>query len=319
LGRPATKFRARRAIQTRRWSHNRRLDADGIHYTHVEAVFDRPGRAVTIRIKVPKGAQPTNPGDIEAAGAGWWPLAMARELDDLILSLRVNELDLGLWVLKTEGDAGAVLAVGKTLMEHRDNWLVRETIGLIRRTFARLDVSARSLYGLVEPGSCFVGLLYELALACDRCYMLAAADGPTIALDATNFGLFPMVNGQTRLATRFLDQSEKLAALRTLTGKYFDAAAALGEGLVTITPDDLDWDDEVRLAFEERTALSPDALTGMEANLRFPGAETLATKVFARLSAWQNWVFYRPNATGERGALKIFGSGAKPHFNWERV
>jgi benzoyl-CoA-dihydrodiol lyase len=301
----------------------RRADASGVHYEHIEAIFDRSGRSVTITIRAPHGDEPATRETIHAAGASWWPLALARELDDLILTLRINELDLGLWVLKTTGDANAVLSAGRTLAAHRDFWLVRETVGFLRRTFARLDVTARSLYAVIDQGSCFAGLLFEIALAADRSYMLSMLEGegeaPAIALDDTNFGLFPMLNGQTRLATRFLDQDAKIEQLRTLIGQPLTAEDALRRGLVTLAPDDLDWEDEIRLALEERASLSPDALIGMEANLRFAGPETLATKIFARLSAWQNWVFYRPNATGERGALKVFGTGSKPQFDWERV
>ncbi|MGB8264905.1 MAG: hypothetical protein WCE44_01105, partial [Candidatus Velthaea sp.] len=250
------------------------------------------------------------------AGDAWWPLAFARQLDDAHLYLRTNEPELGLFVLRSEGDPAAVLSAGATLVAHGDDWLVRETIGLLRRTLARFDVTSRSLYALVDDGSCFAGVLFELALAADRTYALAlgAAGGPAVAIDATNHGLFPMVNGRTRLATRFGEHLPQLTP-----GRPYAALEAEELGLVTVASDELDWDEEIRLALEERASLSPDALTGMEASLRFPGAETLATKIFGRLSAWQNWVFIRPNATGEGGALKQFGSGSKPHFNWERV
>jgi benzoyl-CoA-dihydrodiol lyase len=208
------------------------------------------------------------------------------------------------------------------ILAHRQDWLVRETIGLVRRTFARLDVSSRSMYAVVEPGSCFAGLLLELALAADRSYMLALPEGdesPRIALDGFNFGLLPEVNGRSRLDTRFSGDSNKLAQLEERAGQRLGPEEALELGLITVAPDDLDWEDEVRIAIEERASLSPDALTGMEASLRFPGAETTETKVFGRLSAWQNWVFIRPNSTGEQGALKLFGSGSKARFNWERV
>ena len=301
----------------------RRIDDLGLHYTWVEAIYDRPGRSVTLTIRAPHADQPTNPEAIHAAGARWWPLALARELDDCILMLRTNETALGLWVLKTEGDANAVLAIGDVLLRNRDFWLVRETIGYLRRTFSRIDVSSRSLYALVDEGSCFAGLLSEIALAADRTYMLSLLDGadgaPAITLDATNFGLFPMANGESRLATRFHGDPAALARVHGLIGCPLAAEAALEAGLVTVAPDDLDWEDEIRLALEERASLSPDALSGLEANLRFPGPETMLTRVFARLSAWQNWVFYRPNATGEKGALKLFGGGAKPQFDWERV
>jgi benzoyl-CoA-dihydrodiol lyase len=276
-----------------------------------------------VTISAPVGEQPATPEAILAAGDRWWPLALARELDDALLLLRTNELDLGLIILKTRGDAAAVLAADRNLLDHQDHWLVRETIGYLRRTFARLDVTSRSLYAVVDQGSCFAGLLYELALAADRIYMLALPEGdespPELTLDGFNFGLLPMVNGQSRLETRFLDDPATIAKLASLKGTPFTAEPALAAGLVTLAPDDLDWDDEIRLAIEERASLSPDALTGLEASLRFAGAENVWTKVFGRLSAWQNWVFIRPNATGERGALKVFGTGSKAQFNFERV
>jgi benzoyl-CoA-dihydrodiol lyase len=302
---------------------NRTVDDAGLHYKYVDVAYDRPGRAVTITVRAPTGEQPSTPEAIQAAGDQWWPLAMCRELDDAILLLRTNETELGLWVLKTEGDAEAVLAAGRALTQHKDYWLVRETIGYLRRTFARIDVTSRSLYAIVDQGSCFAGLLFELALAADRIYMLELLDGddnaPVIALDEVNFGLLPEVNGQTRLATRFYGDEASVAKARSLIGQELQAKAAMDAGLITVSSDDLDWQDEIRLALEERASMSPDALIGLEANLRFPGEETLDTKIFARLSAWQNWVFYRPNSTGKEGALKLFGTGSKPNFDWERV
>jgi benzoyl-CoA-dihydrodiol lyase len=252
---------------------------------------------------------------------------MARELDDAIMLLRANEPECGLLLLKTAGSAEAVLGCGATLMKFSGHWLVAETIGLLRRTFARLDVSSRSMFAVIEAGSCFAGMLFELALAADRSYMLAAEEDetasdtaqPRIAIDATNYKLFPMVTGETRLATRFGGQVEQLAELAKLSGRLLTPAEALDAGLITVAPDELDWEDELRMAIEERCSLSPDALTGMEASLRFPGPESLETKVFGRLSAWQNWVFVRPNATGESGALKVYGTGKKSRFDWERV
>jgi len=294
--------------------------ADDVQYRHVRVRLDRETRSAAVTVFGPAATQPETPSEIVALGDAWWPLAMARELDDAILWLRHNEPELGVIVLRAEGDAGRVLRVGRTLCDVREHWLVRETTGLLRRTLARLDVSSRSLYALVEPGSCFAGPLLELALAADRTYMLASDDsGPTLALDASNFGPLASVNGRSRLATRFNDDAVILARLHAQIGRPISATEAVELGLVTVTPDELDWDDEIRLALEERAALSPDALSGLEASLRFPGAETLWTKVFGRLSAWQNWVFIRPNATGERGALKLFGSGSKPHFDVERV
>ena len=209
------------------------------------------------------------------------------------------------------------------MLEHRNDWLVRETIGLLRRTLARLDVSSRSMYAIIEPGSCFAGVLYELALAADRSYMLALpeeeGDSPKIAVDEMNFGLLPAVNDRGRLETRFSGNARSMAGALEAKGKLLGPEEALELGLITVAPDDLDWEDEIRVAIEERASLSPDALTGMEASLRFPGDETMETKVFGRLSAWQNWVFIRPNSTGEHGALKLFGTGSKARFSWERV
>ncbi len=299
----------------------RSIAGDELRYRHVRVKLDRAARSATLTVLGPRDTQPASVEEVLALGDAWWPLAMARELDDAILWLRSNEIDLGVIVIKTEGDAEGVLAIGRTLHNERAHWLVRETIGLLRRTFARLDVSSRSLYALIEPGSCFVGPLLELALAADRAYMLASEDdaAPAIALDETNFEAFPAPNGRSRLATRFNDGAAALARLRSAADRRLRADEALELGLVTVTPDELDWDDEIRLAIEERAALSPDALTGLEASLRFPGPETLWTKIFGRLSAWQNWVFIRPNATGEHGALKLFGTGSKPNFDWERV
>jgi benzoyl-CoA-dihydrodiol lyase len=226
-------------------------------------------------------------------------------------------------LLKTSGNPEAVLAADAFILEHRNDWLVRETIGMLRRTLARLDVSSRSLYAIIEPGSCFAGLLFELALAADRSYMLALpdqeVDSPRIAVDDFNFDLLPAVNDRSRLQTRFSSDVKDMAGAVEAKGKLLGPEQALRLGLITVAPDDLDWEDEVRVAIEERVSLSPDALTGMEASLRFPGDETLETKVFGRLSAWQNWVFIRPNSTGEHGALKLFGTGSKARFTWERV
>jgi benzoyl-CoA-dihydrodiol lyase len=300
----------------------RRIDEDGYHYQYVEVTFDRAARTATLTVRAPEGKQPSTVEEVHAAGDTWWPLHMARELDDAILMLRTNELELGLWLIKTTGSIDAVLAADAVMLEHRSDWLVRETIGLLRRTLARLDVSSRSMYAILEPGSCFGGVLFELALAADRSYMLALPEedqSPVIALDEFNFGLLPAVNGRGRLGTRYAGDEAKLAEFHAHAGKSLGPEEALNLGLITFAPDDLDWEDEVRVAIEERAALSPDALTGMEASLRFPGAETTETKVFGRLSAWQNWVFIRPNSTGEHGALKLFGSGSKAKFNWERV
>jgi benzoyl-CoA-dihydrodiol lyase len=250
------------------------------------------------------------------AGCSWWPLAMARELDDALLLLRANHREIGTLVLKTRGDPVAVLGCDLAMAVNERHWFVRETIGLLRRTLQRLDVSSHSLFAVIDEGSCFAGSLYELALAADRIYMLAS--GPRIALSPLNFDRLEMVNGRSRLATRFNDVTAAAGLVRRVA-ELLDATTAVDYGLVTFAPDELDWNDEIRLAIEERASLSPDALTGMEANLRFAGPETVATKVFGRLSAWQNWIFTRPNATGEQGALKRYGSGARPRFDWERV
>jgi benzoyl-CoA-dihydrodiol lyase len=302
---------------------DRKVDDNGYHYKYVDIGFDRAARTITLTVRAPEGDQPQTVDAVHAAGDKWWPLQMARELDDAVLMLRVNELELGLLLLKTEGSADAVLASDAFMLANQNDWLVRETIAMLRRTLARLDVSSRTMYAVIEPGSCFAGLLFELALAADRSYMLALpeeeGDAPKIALDEFNFGLLPAVNDRGRLETRFSADARHMAAAVEAKGKLLGPAEALSLGLITVAPDDLDWEDEVRIAIEERASLSPDALTGMEASLRFPGGETLETKVFGRLSAWQNWVFIRPNSTGENGALKLFGSGKRAKFNWERV
>lgn len=301
----------------------REESADSLRYAHVSVDIDRTRRTATLTLKAPTGAQPTDIAAIEAAGAAWWPLALARQLDDAILNLRTNELDIGTWLLKTEGDAQAVLASDATLIAHQGHWLVRETIGALRRTFARLDVSSRSMFALVEPGSAFAGSLAELAFAADRTYMLALPDdaerAPRITLNEFNFGLLPMVNDQSRLQRRFYEEAAPLEAARAAAGKPLDADAALALGLVTAAPDDIDWDDEIRIAIEERAAMSPDSLTGLEANLRFASKENMNTRIFGRLTAWQNWIFNRPNAVGDKGALKVYGTGEKAGFDLNRV
>ena len=297
--------------------------ADGLRYAHVAVDIDRTRRTATITVKGPTGAQPTDIAGIEAAGATWWPLALARQLDDAILNLRTNELDIGTWLLKAEGDAQAVLASDAVMIAHQNHWLVRETIGALRRTFARLDVSSRSLFALVESGSAFAGSLAELAFAADRTYMLALSDdaerAPKLTLNEFNFGLLPLVNDQSRLQRRFYEEAGPLEAARAAAGKPLDADAALALGLVTAAPDDIDWDDEIRIAIEERAAMSPDSLTGLEANLRFASKENMNTRIFGRLTAWQNWIFNRPNAVGDKGALKVYGTGEKAGFDLNRV
>jgi benzoyl-CoA-dihydrodiol lyase len=247
---------------------------------------------------------------------------MARELDDAILSLRTNELDLGLWLIKTSGNPEAVLAFDDFLLAHQEDWFLREVLGMMRRTFARIDVASRSIFAVLEPRSCFAGTLLELALAADRAYMRDTQESESIAavtLSRMNFGALPMANHLSRLAARFYQDEGKLAALRQKIGAKLSPRDALEAGLITAAPDDLDWEDELRQAIESRTAQSPDALTGLEANLRFGGVETLETRIFGRLSAWQNWIFTRPNAVGPNGALKVYGTGAPVKFNWERV
>jgi benzoyl-CoA-dihydrodiol lyase len=302
---------------------SRAIDDAGYRYAHVDVRIDRRGRSATITVSAPASLPAEGLDPILAAGAAWWPLAMARELDDAILLLRTNEPDIGTWILKTTGDAAHVLAADATLLRHRSHWFVRETIGMLRRTLARLDVTSRTLFALIEPQSCFAGTLFELALAADRSYMLGLPEdegaAPKVTLSTLNFGAYPMVNAHGRLAARFCGEAEPIARAKDAVGRALAAEDALDLGLVTAAPDELDWADEVRVALEERASLSPDALTGMEANLRFGGPETMETRIFGRLSAWQNWIFIRPNAVGEAGALKVFGTGSKPRFNWDRV
>jgi benzoyl-CoA-dihydrodiol lyase len=299
------------------------MDADSLRYQHVSVAIDRAKRTATWTVLGPAGTQPTDIAGIQAAGADWYPLALARQLEDAILQMRTNELEIGTWLITTQGDTAAVLAMDATLLAHQSHWLVRETIGAMRRAFSRLDLSSRSLFALIEPGSCFAGSLLELALACDRSYQLAlpddAAKAPRIAASPLNFGTFPMVTGQSRLERRFYGEPAAMDAVRATIGQPQDADAALALGLITSAPDDIDWADEVRIAVEERVAMSPDALTGMEANLRFNGPENMFTRVFGRLTAWQNWIFQRPNAVGEKGALKVYGKGEKSAFDWNRV
>ena len=301
----------------------RNIAENNISYNNVTVDIDRAKRLATFTVKAPTSAQPTDIAGILAAGAQWWPLQMVRELDDAILHMRTNELDIGTWLLKAVGDAKAVLASDATLLAHKDHWFVRETIGHLRRTLARLDVSSRSIFALVEPGTCFVGTFAELAFCADRTYMLALPDdadkAPTIQLNEFNFGFYPMVNDQSRLARRFYEEVPAMEAARGAIGKALDADAALALGLVTAAPDDIDWEDEIRLCLEERAAMSPDALTGLEANLRFASQENMLTRIFGRLTAWQNWIFQRPNAVGEKGALKVYGKGEKVQFDMNRV
>ncbi|MGB8801024.1 MAG: 2,3-epoxybenzoyl-CoA dihydrolase [Candidatus Acidiferrales bacterium] len=300
----------------------RTIDDGGRHYEFVDAQVNREARAVTLIVRAPETAGALTLESALGAGARWWPLQMARELDDAILGLRTSEPELGLWILKTAGNAGAVVAFDDFILKNQGNWFVREVLGMMRRTFARLDVSSRSLFALVEPESCFAGTLLELALAADRVYMLDTQEGDARAamtLSEINFGALPMVNHLSRVAARFYQDAARIKTLREHVGRTLQVKDAVELGLVTAAPDDLDWQDEVRQAIESRIALSPDALTGMEANLRFGLPETTETRIFGRLSAWQNWIFIRPNAVGESGALKIYGTGAPVKFNWERV
>jgi benzoyl-CoA-dihydrodiol lyase len=301
---------------------SRQIDERGYHYSTVDVQTDRAARTATVTIHAPAIAQPSVLADILAEGANWWPLKMARELDDAILMLRTNDLEIGTWILKTRGDAARMLEVDEVLAAHEGHWFVRETIGMLRRTLARLEVSSRTLFAVIDIGSCFAGTLLELALAADRSYMLSVpdrADAPRIALSSLNFGAYETVARASRIESRFYGDAQMIAKTRDAIGQPLGTQDASALGLITSAPDALDWDDEIRLAIEERTSLSPDALTGMEASLRFGAGETLETRIFGRLSAWQNWIFIRPNAVGEAGALKVFGTGNKARFNWERV
>jgi len=306
----------------------RAIDKAGYHYEFVDVQIDHSARRATITVNAPHQSQPAQPAQpdnidgIVKLGANWWPLQMVRELDDALLMLRTNNLEIGTWLLKTRGNAVLVLAADAFLARHRSHWLVREVIGMLRRTLGRLDVSSRTLFALVDQGSCFAGTLLELALAADRIYMLQTEDSaaaPTLHLSALNFGAYPMVTHVTRLARRFYQDAAALERVHSAVGRALGAADAQELGLVTSAPDELDWHNEIRIALEERASLSPDALTGMEANLRFGVTESMESRIFGRLSAWQNWIFIRPNAVGELGALKVYGTGNKAKFNWERV
>jgi benzoyl-CoA-dihydrodiol lyase len=294
------------------------VTTDSASYSAVSLTIDRERRTADLTIKAPTGDEAASPEAIVAAGDQFWPLRAFRELDDAILRLRLNEPEIGTVIVRATGDAEAVLAVDQTLTLNGDHWLVREIRHFIKRTLKRMDLTSRSFFACIEPGNAFAGTVFEVALACDRLYMLDDPERPnTIALSALNDGAYPMSNGLPRLVTRFLGEPERVQQAFAHDGP-FDASEALDAGLVTAAPDDLDWDDEVRMAIEERAALSPDALTGMEANLRFAGPETLETKIFGRLTAWQNWIFQRPNAVGERGALKVYGREGRPEFDWKR-
>ena len=303
----------------------RTIEGDRIAYGHLACAIDRSRGVAEITVAAPAAAPPGDLAGLHAEGAGFWPLALARELDDLVLHLRTNEEKVGVWVFRTTGNADLVTAYDRILADHQTDWLAREIRLFWKRVLKRLDVSSRSIFALVEPGSCFAGTLLELVLASDRSYMLdgaregEAGSPATIRLGEPSFGAYPMVNGLTRLESRFLGEPQKINELKRRIGEDLDARAAADAGLVTFTPDDIDWDDEVRIAIEERAAFSPDALTGMEASLRFGGPETVESKIFARLSAWQNWIFQRANAVGERGALRVYGTGQRPEFDRRRA
>jgi benzoyl-CoA-dihydrodiol lyase len=304
---------------------SRRFGKDRVEYGSVTVEIERDRAVANIIVRGPASAAPASPEALARMDASFWPLAMARELDDALLHLRFNEEAIGTWIFRTEGDARLVETYDQLLLGNREHWLAREITLHLKRTFKRLDVSSRSLFALIEPGSCFCGTLLELALAADRAYMLnGGREGDELApaairLSGMNFGPLPMCNGLSRVASRFLGEPAHAEALERRAGEAMEAELAAELGLVGFIPDEIDWDDEVRLALEERAAFSPDALTGMEASLRFGGPETIETKIFARLSAWQNWIFQRPNATGENGALKRYGSGKRAAFDPRRA
>ncbi|MDE0383103.1 MAG: 2,3-epoxybenzoyl-CoA dihydrolase [Defluviicoccus sp.] len=303
----------------------RTIEAARISYDHVTVELDRAGSTATIVIRAPAAAPPATAAGIHAAGTAFWPLALARELDDAIMELRLNEQEIGTWVFRTAGDPAMVAAADRALLDNAGDWLVRETTLYLKRVLKRVDVSSRSLIALIEPGTCFAGTLMELALASDRSYMLDGVfeggnEPPaTVLLTGMNFGPYRMSSGLTRIESRFLAAPDRVSEAKERLGEPLEAGDAEALGLVTFIPDDIDWEDEIRIAIEERASFSPDALTGMEASLRFAGPETLETKIFGRLSAWQNWIFQRPNAAGEHGALKLYGTGRKSQYDRRRV
>jgi benzoyl-CoA-dihydrodiol lyase len=293
-----------------------RYSEEGVEHRYVTLKVDAPRRVAELLVRGPEGDEPKTAAAMRERGSELWALRAFRELDDVLLDLRFNRPEIGTVVVRTKGENVHALAVDAALEEEKDDWLVNEVRQHMKRVLKRLDLTARSFIAVIDEGSCFAGSLFELALAADRSYMLARDGGPTVALSAMNRGPLPMSNGLTRLATRFLGEPEKA---NVEGGEPLDAEAALEAGLVTFAPDEIDWDDEVRLAIEERASLSPDALTGMEASLRFAGPETMETRIFGRLSAWQNWIFQRPNAVGERGALTVYGKPERPRFTWTRT
>jgi benzoyl-CoA-dihydrodiol lyase len=314
-----TSIRPREPVGITLTTIQRELSANRLRYKHVDVQLDRERRLATLTVSGPDGTIATF-DEAMAKGADWWPLAMARELDDAILHLRTNEPALGLWLIETRGDPQGAVAVDECLLGHQDHWFAREVLGMLRRTLARLEVSSRSMYAIVTNESCFAGALLELLLASDRSYMRDDTDAEPAQLmfSPMNFGPLPTVGEAPRVRSRQLS-AEQLAELERRAGTPIGPHDAYQLGLVTQIPDALDWDDELRQAIEARTALSPDALTGLEASLRFPLAETQSSRVFGRLSAWQNWIFIRPNAVGPSGALKVYGSGAPSKFDWDRV
>jgi len=300
----------------------RTIDDSGVSYEFVDVRLDRETRTATITVTAPASAGELSAENALLQGAAWWPLQMARELDDAVLSLRTSELETGLWIFKTVGNSPAVLAFDEFILANQNDWFVREVLGMLRRTFARIDVTSRSIFSIIEPGSCFSGTLFELALASDRIYIRDSEEMQSVAaiiLSPMNFGPLPMVNHLSRVAARFYGDAHAIDSLRASVAQPILPRAALEAGLVTAAPDDLDWEDEIRQAIEARTSQSPDALTGLEANLRFAPNETMETRIFGRLSAWQNWIFNRPNAVGANGALKVYGTGVPVKFNWDRV
>jgi benzoyl-CoA-dihydrodiol lyase len=297
----------------------RTLEPDAYRYATVEVEVDRAARLANIVVRGPQEPAPADVAAAQSLGARWYPLQLARELDDAILMLRTNDPDVGTWIVRTRGDGARALEHDAFLVREREHWFVRRTIGWLRRMLNRVEVSSRSVFALVDPGSCFAGTLFELALAADRSYMLDAQRGAAIGLSEANFGLYRTLRGGFRLAERFADDDVHVERLHQLRAMPLRAVRALELGLVTSAPDDIDWDNEIRIAIEERVSLSPDALTGLEQNLRFGGGESMLTRIFGRLSAWQNWIFVRPNAAGEHGALKVFGTGSKPRFDWKRT
>jgi len=293
--------------------------ADGRAYKYVSLKLNREKRYADLTVRGPQADLPTTPEEVHKLGDAYWPLQAYRELDDVLLHLRVNEPETGLVCLRTEGNIDDVLAVDKTLAVHRDDWLIREIIAHMARVLRRLDLTSKSFFALIEPGSCFAGNLLELALSSDRTYMLNNPDESIeIATSELNTGALPMSNGLTRLQSRFLAEPAKVDEVLSHEGR-FDTEAADKAGLITFAPDDLDWEDEIRVAIEERTSLSPDALTGMEASLRFAGPETMDTKIYGRLTAWQNWIFQRPNAVGPQGALTNYGKPTQAQFDYKRT